>query len=361
MRIVLAKEVNNTKLGDYFDYNHIQYGLVDLWNADAGTHGHQILDQGLVHSSSTLLVISGIILTQMWSWPASRIALVEFLRNNNKIWIFPDSDSLLSIRSRPYTDYLLEMDQLIPAGAIKIFIDGQLSDRHVLNSLQRVKLVVLPYSIFLHMPRIFNSICDKSQCTRDFMLTMNNVPDRPHRQILFNQLNAIPDLAQRGYIKYGPRGINLIGIQPQHHNANNGRMTFPSMDLYLDSWLEIVPETMHRDGYFVTEKTVKPIATKTPVLFVSTCRYLEYLKQLGFQTFDSIIDESYDRQYLVQDRITLMLAQLQDIIRNGSESFYQACRPILEHNQARLLEISGRRTYDMDVMIRQHLEADGVI
>jgi len=359
MNIILVNG-NNKQIADYFDFNRIPYYTRDLWHAVPDGPGHYICDQDLASSSGTLLIISAEVFCKMWAWSTSRARLLEFFNNHNKVWIFVDSDSLLSICSRPYLDYVLEIDPLISSGAMKIFIDGPLSNRHVLTRLQHVKLVVVPYSIFLHMPRILNSVCDKSACTRDFMLTMNKIPDRPHRQILYNQLHAIPGMAQRGYIKYGPRAKNLIGIQPKH-TQGNGDMTFPSMDLYQDSWLEIVPETMHRDGYFVTEKTVKPIATKTPVLFVSTCGYLEYLTQLGFQTFGSIIDESYDRQYRVQDRITLMLAQLQGIVRNGSESFYQACRPILEHNQARLLEITGRRTYDTDVMIQQHLAEDGVI
>lgn len=360
MKIVLVSSEYNNRIVDYFNFNQIPHDKTDLWNPDLDTNGRRICGDDLVNDSQVLLVVCAEFFCEMWEWPTSRSKLLEFFNNNNKIWIFPDSDSLLSVCRRPYLDYLLEIDQLIPRGALKLFIDGRLSNRHVLTTLQNVKIVELAYNTFLSMPRILNSVCNKSKCTRDFMLTMNKIPDRPHRQILYNRLHAIPGLAEKGYIKYGPRAKNLIGMQVQHVDGN-GRMMFPSMDLYLDSWLEIVPETMYRDGYFVTEKTVKPIATKTPALFVSTCGYLEYLKHLGFQTFGSIIDESYDQQYRVGNRIELMLGQLQDIIRNGTESFYQACQPILEHNQARLLEISGRRIYDTDVLIRQHLEADGVV
>jgi hypothetical protein len=74
-----------------------------------------------------------------------------------------------------------------------------------------------------------------------------------------------------------------------------------------------------------------------------------------------VIDERYDQQPRIQDRVRLLLEQLQDIIRNGSQSFYQACRPVLEHNQARLCEIAGRRLYDVDLFIKQNLEEDGVL
>ena len=359
MNIILVNG-NNKNIEDYFEFNRIPYYTRKLWHAEPDGSGHYICDPDLVSSSGTLLVINAEVFCKMWAWSTSRARLLEFLNNDNKVWIFADTDSLLSICSRPYLDYVLEIDPMIGPGAVKIFLDGPYSDRHPLTSLRNVRLVVVPYNIFLRMPRILNSVCDKFQCTRDFMLTMNKIPDRPHRQILYNRLQAIPGLAQRGYIKYGPRAKNLIGVQPTH-SQGNGDMQFPSMDLYQDSWLEIVPETMYRDGYFVTEKTVKPLATKTPVLFVAACGYLEYLRQLGFQTFGSVIDESYDRQYRVTDRIELMLGQLQDIVSNGAESFYQACRPMLEHNQARLMEIAGRKTYDTDLLIRQHLEADGVV
>jgi hypothetical protein len=186
------------------------------------------------------------------------------------------------------------------------------------------------------------------------MLTTIRKPGRLHRDILWNQLTAVDGLIDRGHVRSGTK---RIGTQPHQHTWRDG---YPSMDLYQDSWLEIAPERLYRDGYFITEKTVKPIATKTPFLTVSTRFYLEYLRQQGFQTFGNIIDESYDRQPLVEDRVKLMLEQLQDIIRNGSEAFYKECVPVLEHNQTRLFEISGGKQYVVDIFIAKQLEQLGI-
>jgi hypothetical protein len=129
-----------------------------------------------------------------------------------------------------------------------------------------------------------------------------------------------------------------------------------SMDLYRDSLVEMVPESWYKHGYFVTEKTTKPMATKTPFLILSTCFYLEYLKSLGFKTFHSLIDESYDQQYRVQDRVRLAVQSLEDIVRNGARSFYDAAQPILEHNHSRLCEIQGLWQYELDIMLQREFE-----
>ena len=353
MNIVVKDDKNITGITEYFDFNKISYTINPLWNSTVDQFGRNELPAELIQSNSTLLILDYNTFINLCTWTTSLAQLIKFC-SNNKIWVWSNIDGLPISIHRQST--LISLDKQLASLCITVFIDGIVSDRHPLTKLKNIQLKSFPYNFFLHRPRIQNAIVDKHSCSRDFMLTTVKKHKRMHRDILWNQLNAINGLIERGHVNYGS-GKNRVGQQSHQHTWSDGH---PSMDLYQDSWLEIAPETLYRDGYFITEKTVKPIATKTPFLTVSACFYLEYLRQQGFQTFGNIIDESYDQQPLVEDRVRLMLGQLQDIIRNGSEAFYKECTSVLEHNQNRLFEIDGRKQYVVDVFIAKQLEQLGI-
>ena len=354
MNIISVRDKGLTRLTEYFDFNQIEYKLDDLWNPNLDTYGRNELTSDILNNGPTLLILSGNIFLKLCRWEPSVTQLIKFCSKNNKIWVWDDIDSLIGAIANQ--KIISKLDSHIPCDVISIFVDGEISNCHPLTELKNIQIKTFPYNFFLHQPRIQNAIVNKHNCSRDFMLTTVKKPGRTHRDILWNQLNAIDGLIDCGYTNYG-LGKTRIGQQSHQHNWSDGH---PSMDLYQDSWLEIVPETLYQDGYFITEKTVKPIATKTPFLTVSTRFYIEYLQKQGFQTFGNIIDESYDQQPIVEDRIRLMLEQLQDIIHNGSEEFYKECASVLEHNQNRLLEINGRKQYVMDVFIAEQLHQLGI-
>ena len=174
-------------------------------------------------------------------------------------------------------------------------------------------------------------------------------PHRPHREILWRQLKKRPEIFDHGLIsvkkKRDGAWLGQQNLQNQWHDHH------ASMDLYQDCYLEIVPETCYRDLWFLTEKTRKPMITKTPFLMVSNAGYLAWLRDQGFRTFDSLISEKYDQCWRIQDRVTLMLDQLQNIIANGTKDFYTACQPILEHNFYRFCELSGSWYYHYDQVL----------
>jgi hypothetical protein len=113
----------------------------------------------------------------------------------------------------------------------------------------------------------------------------------------------------------------------------------------------VVPETQHKDLFFVTEKTIKPIATKTPFLILSTPGYLQYLRGLGFKTFGTLIDESYDSEEDLEKRTQMIVNQVKYIVDHGSENFYQASQDIVNHNYNCLAEMVGKRDDVNDVFL----------
>jgi hypothetical protein len=351
MNIVFHTDNNTVRISEYMDFNQIPYTKVDCWDS---VHNYLALPDALLASDNTLFVIDHLALYQLSTHAISRKQLIDFCSGaNNHIWVWSDIDGLVMHQDT----FLLEFDTVIPSGVVTLFFDAMPPNHHWLSTkLRNVTYQLIPYNICWLPPRLSNAYTNKSNCSKEFMLTMVRKRSRPHRNVLWKTLTSVPGLIDHGHAYYRLPSDARAGQQPAAHNWHEGS---PSMDLYLDSWLEIVPETMYKNGYYCTEKTTKPIVTKTPFLMVSSCHFLKYLKQFGFKTFNSIIDESYDQEFRIEDRVKLVVEQLQDIIVNGAESFYHACEPILEHNQNRLFEMFGHSQNDIDLFIRKNLDAIG--
>lgn len=64
---------------------------------------------------------------------------------------------------------------------------------------------------------------------------------------------------------------------------------------YVQCAIEVVLETLFDDQrHHLTEKTLRPIACGRPFILAATPNSLQYLRDYGFETFDGLIDESYD-------------------------------------------------------------------
>jgi hypothetical protein len=75
--------------------------------------------------------------------------------------------------------------------------------------------------------------------------------------------------------------------------------------------IEIVSETDCMDNFWFTEKTANCLATGKPFVLVSGKGSLKRLRDMGFTTFNSVIDESYDDESNPYDRITHLTSSLQ--------------------------------------------------
>lgn len=112
------------------------------------------------------------------------------------------------------------------------------------------------------------------------------------------------------------------------HNTNASLLTW-----YADFDLELVAETYcHGDAFFVTEKTVRPLMAGKSMLMYGPKNYLERLRNLGFQTWNTIWDESYD-QLTGPARWHAIKSIIHDLVGADQEQLYQRCRHIVEHNQ----------------------------
>jgi hypothetical protein len=103
--------------------------------------------------------------------------------------------------------------------------------------------------------------------------------------------------------------------------------------LYNQSYYSVVSETVYFNTYsFFTEKIAKPILAKRPFVVFCGQHYLKNLKQLGFKTFDNVIDESYDNIFDLKQRMKKAWEQVEYLITQDPFEIYQQTQEIRDHN-----------------------------
>jgi len=110
-------------------------------------------------------------------------------------------------------------------------------------------------------------------------------------------------------------------------------------NFYEDSYFNIVLETFidvdSSGGQFITEKTFKPILHHQPFIVVAEHNHLKHLHELGYKTFSSIWDESYDSIENTQERFEAVMKLSEDLCSRSLDQLhdmYASVEDILEHN-----------------------------
>lgn len=110
------------------------------------------------------------------------------------------------------------------------------------------------------------------------------------------------------------------------------------IDIYNDSLYSIVAETYYRPGFvFVTEKTAKCLLARRLFVMFAGPGYLAHLRHRGFETFGSIIDESYDSELDDLRRWQQAWQQVQWLLAQDPSWVLSQAEPVLSHNHDRLV------------------------
>jgi hypothetical protein len=175
-----------------------------------------------------------------------------------------------------------------------------------------------------------------------FLLLMNLKRDT--RDQLFE--HTTPYLQDSLY-SYRGRGITIAGDDPTapasfvaQHYSNPDWYTQTNFSLVS----ETLPVTIPAERLFVSEKTFKPITLMHPFIIHGSRGSLAYLHELGFQTFDHVIDESYDLGTTVNDRmksIDILLNELYQEFKQGKILFNDSeSQRRIQHNYNRFYDIN---------------------
>lgn len=110
---------------------------------------------------------------------------------------------------------------------------------------------------------------------------------------------------------------------------------------YIDTYFSLVTETVCAESTlsFRTEKIAKPLAMGHPFIVASTSGYYRDLRNLGFRTFEGIIDESFDAIENAQQRMNRIVDIVNYLCKQDLGSLLSACWDICKYNQQHLAEL----------------------
>jgi hypothetical protein len=248
----------------------------------------------------------------------------------------------------------------------------------------------------------FNAMCQKAQLNgeghtlttlidkpyeKKFLSFNLNLVSRIHRTGLISLL-CIRNILDKGHVsagfdKWQPAWSDLIwGVRELFKNdpvqskliadneqriLNIGKLTLDSKIekdhaylttdtdyLYRDTYFSVITETNGFQwkplagpwggetgcGRLLSEKTFKPVAQKHPFILVGIPNSLDLLRELGYKTFHPWIDESYDSEPDIVNRIVMVADEIERLSNLTSEQlteFLNGVRGICDYNYENLM------------------------
>jgi hypothetical protein len=215
----------------------------------------------------------------------------------------------------------------------KKYNTNQLIKKHC-NIPKTYKFLCLNRRLDLHRVKLISELYDyiknESLISFDKFLITDEVPSFLNKDFNLNEkFEKLPNkvVADRIDIQ------NTNGYEHESHH------------LFKDAYVNIVTETsFYIENDFISEKIWKPLYHFQPIIVVGRPYLLKYLKEIGFKTFDWLIDETYDtiednnlRMEMIINEVKklndLSIFELHEII---NKHFY-----ILEHNHNLLNKIGN--------------------
>jgi hypothetical protein len=132
-------------------------------------------------------------------------------------------------------------------------------------------------------------------------------------------------------------------------------------DFYEDKKLEVVCETtFFENNINFSEKTIRPMVNGLPFVIAAGYNMLKFLQDVGFKTFNPVIDESYDNEPNPYKRLVKISQSVTRFMKTKlTRDQIQFIKDTIEHNQTVLKNIaqvekiawnkvmsSGTRRYD---------------
>ena len=168
-----------------------------------------------------------------------------------------------------------------------------------------------------------------------------NFAEHKHRTIIFDNLKE-RGLLDKGFVSCIYKGVVLskkIDPMGKFHIETDGWECF-NYHITEKSYFNVVTETHHEicednDGLHITEKTYKALISQ-PFIIVGQYGHLEKLREMGFQTYPELFDESYDLIENPKDRIEFILDEIERLCnmdKNKLEEIYNSVIWKVDYNR----------------------------
>ena len=143
-------------------------------------------------------------------------------------------------------------------------------------------------------------------------------------------------------------------VRPNLDNSISGIVPW---EIYNRTYYSMLVETLgYGDTFLMAEKIGKCLFARRVFVHFGTQNWLKQLKSFGFQTFDSVVDESYDDIENNVSRWRKAFEQVQALAKLDPQKVYQKVMPVLDHNRARLYEFREEKKRELQSKIADYLK-----
>lgn len=154
-------------------------------------------------------------------------------------------------------------------------------------------------------------------------------------------------VASGGYVS-----SSLLDIK-DYYGQTGGWVINP--DVYTQSFVSVICETYEslKCTHIFTEKLMRALWFGHPFFLLSGAGALQYLKKLGFKTFDQWWDESYDYEMRTFERCKMIVKQLENLCAKPlwhCEKLRKDMQSTLDHNRNRLKELRDTLPTTIDLI-----------
>ena len=152
-------------------------------------------------------------------------------------------------------------------------------------------------------------------------------------------MNQLPGFVwEDDYVYDDSQNVNHINCNINYHGVVTSLGDIIPISTYNQTAFSILSETEHNNSvYMLTEKTAKVALGRRVFVAFAGPGFLQLMKDVGFQTFDSIIDESYDLITNDQDRWQAAFDQVIKLCDSDQTDILARARPVLEHNYCMMM------------------------
>ena len=154
-----------------------------------------------------------------------------------------------------------------------------------------------------------------------------NENDNPIEVDSFGDLRAIT----RNFIRHCP--FQADELDSITHNLYATTVDKHFTDSYLNVILETHIDVDQSGGVFLTEKTFKPIKHCQPFVIIGAAGSIQQLRNMGYRTFDHVIDHSYDQIENTTERWNRACLEVERLATTNLHQIYVQCKDDLLWNQ----------------------------
>jgi hypothetical protein len=137
-------------------------------------------------------------------------------------------------------------------------------------------------------------------------------------------------------------------LTTDQHNSHHVLVAEQFSNSYLHLVMETFFDADRSNGTFLTEKTFKPIKHGQPFIIIGPPGSLKKLRELGYRTFDNVIDPEYDTIIDNTQRWHCIRKLIKKLFRGDLHLLYTQCREDIQHNQLHFVSSKHARLKQLE-------------